>query len=108
MAKADWPMLANRTQGLRAVGGHLDVTDGVLRFTPNAFDAVTGGKPLEVPLTQVASVGTEPGRWALSELFSGGLRTRLAVDLADGTRERFVVWDPNAAVAKLRAKLEAP
>jgi len=102
-----WPMMANRSQGFRAVGGRLDVADGELRFTPNGFDAITGGNALAVPLARVASVGSQPGRFALGELFSGGLRARLAIDLDDGTRELFVVWNVESAIAAVRAALES-
>ena len=105
--KKAWPMMANRTQGLRAVGGTLDVVEGELRFTPNALDALTGGKALAVPLTRVTAVGSEPGRVALGELFSGGLRTRLAIELDDGTRELFVVWSVPVAIEAVRTALEA-
>ena len=100
-----WRAFANRSQGARAVGGVLTVTDGVMAFTPNFFDIRTGGLPWSAPLSSVAGFGKEPGSFTLGNLFSGGLRARLAVDLNDGTRERFVVNGLDAKIAELTALL---
>lgn len=98
-------MLANRTQGRRAVGGSLDLCDGLLVFRPNAFDRALGGEPVDIALAQVVDVGIEPGRLSPMEFFSGGLRSRLRVQLADGTTELFVVRDPDHAAQLLLAAI---
>jgi len=80
---------ANRTQSdRRAVGGRLFLTGSRLIFEPNRFDAVAGGRPWSVPLTSVRTVGTELPD---GKPFSGGLRTRLRLDLVEGKTELFVV-----------------
>src|SRR5665647_1413536 len=71
---------ANRAQGKRAVGGRLHVTTQRLLFLPNVIDARLGGKPWSCALAEVGNVCVEPGRFALTELFSGGLRDRLRID----------------------------
>ncbi|MFT4628809.1 MAG: hypothetical protein ACI8PZ_007505 [Myxococcota bacterium] len=98
-------MLANRTQGRRAVGGSLDVADGHLWFRPNAFEAMLGGEAADIALDRIAGVGVEPARWSPLELFSGGLRSRVRVELADGSRELFVVGKPDDVVQLLQAAL---
>lgn len=87
-------MLANRSQGLRAVGGTLDLVDGQLQFRPNVFDGAFGGESVDIDLSQITGLGIEPGRLSLMELFSGGLLARLRVELADGSTQLFVVKSP--------------
>ena len=83
-----WKKFANRTQGNRAVGGCLYLTERRLIFEPNRFDAVTKGRSWSAWLKSIESVGTEaPNGYG----FSGGLRTRLRLDLDDGHSECFVV-----------------
>ena len=106
MAKPSWPMLANRTQGLRAVGGSLDLDAGRLVFQPNAFDKALGGEPAEVDLAQVVGVGVQPGRLHPLELFSGGLVARLRVLRADGSMELFGVNHLEDVVELLRAAVD--
>ena len=100
-----WPMLANRTQGLRAVGGSLHLDERSLRFEPSVFEKPLGGKPAVMPLDEIVEIGVQPGRVHPSELFSGGLRKRLAVTLSDGRRELFVVNKLDTAVDLLRTAL---
>ena len=95
-------ILANRSQGSRAVGGRLTVDADELRFKPNAIDAMTGGRELTVPLARITAVEVEPGQLHPRHLFSGGLRKRLAVVLDDGTRELFVVNKLDQVLAELR------
>ena len=101
-------LAANRSQGKRAVGGGLHLTTQRLLFSPNVIDARLGGKPWSCALSEIASVGIERGRFSLLELFSGGLRDRLRVDLHDGRRERFVVASPAQRAAELRDRLQVP
>ncbi|MBW2463638.1 MAG: hypothetical protein JRH11_18445 [Deltaproteobacteria bacterium] len=94
---------ANRTQRKRAVGGGLHITNQRVLFCPNVVDRSLGGQPWECAVAEVSSVSAEPGRFSLAELFSGGLRTRLRVDLRDGATQFFVV----ARVAEAQEKLSA-
>lgn len=81
------------------------MAEGQLRFRPNAFDKVLGGESADIPLEQITRLGIEPGRASLKELFSGGLRSRLRVELGDGSVELFVVGRPAKAVEILQAEL---
>src|SRR5258708_1196187 len=83
-----WRKFANRTQGNRAVGGRLHLTDRQLIYEPNRFDAVTKGRPWSATLASIQAVSTE-GR--NGSLFSGGMRTRLRIELETGSTEYFVV-----------------
>ena len=75
--------------------------------SPNIVDAKLGGKAWYCALADVESVGIEPGRFSLFELFSGGLRDRLAIQLRDGSRELFVVDQPAVLADQLRALVTA-
>ncbi|PKV79021.1 hypothetical protein [Nocardia fluminea] len=94
-----WQKLANRTQGSRAVGGRLHLTETRLLFVPNHLDAITGGKRWETRLTHLRAVGQQSPDGGL---FSGGLRTRLRVDTVAGT-ELFVIDPIDEAIAILDA-----
>lgn len=96
---------ANRAQGKRAVGGGLHFTTHRVLFCPNVIDARLGGKAWSCTLASIASVSLEPGRLSLFELFSGGLRERLRIDLHDKSRELFVIRAPDARAADLRTLL---
>ncbi len=100
---APWRCLANRSQGARAVGGSLAIEEGEIRFTPNFFDIRLGGKRWSAPLESVVSIGKEPASWTPSNLFSGGLRARLRLELADGSHELFVVNKLDQLIDELRA-----
>lgn len=88
---------ANRTQGRRAVGGGLHFTTRRVMFSPNRIDAALGGESWSCALTDIASLGLQPGKFSLLDLFSGGLRTRLRIN-----RDLFVVRSPEATLAELR------
>ncbi|MFD6389806.1 hypothetical protein [Nocardia sp. NPDC060259] len=94
-----WRKLANRTQGSRAVGGCLYLTEIRLLFVPTHVDAITGGKRWETPLAQLRAVGQQSPDGGV---FSGGLRTRLRIDTGAGT-ELFVVNKIDEVIAKLDA-----
>jgi hypothetical protein len=94
-----WKKAANRTQGGRSVGGRLYLTDTRLIFQPNRFDAVTKGHPWSVPLAGIESVSTEAPD---GSPFSGGLRTRLRLDLSDGDSAFFVINGIETAVQKIQ------
>ena len=57
-------------------------------FEPNRVDAITGGRNWQAPLGHIAGVSRESPD---GNAFSGGLRARLRLDLADGSVELFVV-----------------
>ncbi|MGH3407393.1 MAG: hypothetical protein ACRDRJ_33560 [Streptosporangiaceae bacterium] len=57
-------------------------------FEPNRVDAITGGSNWQAPLGHIAGVSRQPPD---GNAFSGGLRSRLRLDLADGSVELFVV-----------------
>ena len=101
-------LAANRTQGKRAVGGGLHITTQRLLFKPNVIDGRLGGRSWQCALAEIVAVGVEPSRFSLLELFSGGLSDRLRFDLQDGSRELFVVSNPEARAAELRELLQAP
>ena len=84
-----WKQNANRTQsGARAAGGRLYLTGTRLLFEPNRLDAISGGQRWSASLDQIRGADSQSpdGR-----PFSGGMRTRLRLALADGTAELFVV-----------------
>lgn len=93
---------ANRTQGKRAVGGGLHYTTQRLLFAPNAIDSRLGGKRWECALADIEGLGVEPGKFRITELFSGGIAARLRVELRGNHRELFVIASPEARVAELR------
>ena len=85
---------ANHTQGKRAVGGKLFVTNCRLAFAPNRIDANMGGKTWEMPLSDFKTADTDKPRLRITELFSGAWRKRLAVHAQLGGVEYFVVGNP--------------
>lgn len=103
-----WKKLANRTQGARAVGGRLFLTDRRLMFQPNRIDAVLRGRAWSTPLTLIERVGYEDPDGSLFSggLFSGGLRTRLRIDLVGGGTELFVVNGVDSAVQIIQKGVE--
>ena len=99
-----WSQAANRLKDSgRAVGGKLFLTDRRLIFCPHWVDAATGGGAWQVPIERVAAIGTIPKGSP-----GGGIRDRLAIDLAGGGRERFVVNRLDAVVARLNTARGAP
>jgi hypothetical protein len=82
---------ANRTQGWRAVGGHLTCGPSVVHFEPHGLDRATGGASWVRPIEEVVDVGVAPAFRTGGLPFGGGIRARLRVVLADGTEELFVV-----------------
>ena len=95
-----WNRAANRTQSRgRAVGGRLYLTQERLVFEPNRLDALTGGAGWQTPLGRIAGVGSQAPD---GNAFSGGMRTRLRLDLADGSVELFVVNHLDDVVRTIR------
>jgi hypothetical protein len=89
---------ANRSQGSRAVGGHLLLTDQRVLFYPHKLDSSTGGKAWECHLGAITNVG-------LSERgfnpFDGSMRRRLKIE-SGGTANFFVVNKAESIAAAIR------
>ena len=99
-----WSQAADRLKDSGpAVGGKLFLTDRRLIFCPHWVDAATGGKAWQVPLERVAAIETIPKGSP-----GGGMRDRLAIELAGGGRERFVVNRLEAVVARLNTARGVP
>lgn len=92
---------ANRTQGKRAVGGRLFLTDGHLRFVASRFDRALGGRDWKVGRDEVTSVSVAD-RSIAGGPFTGGVRRRLAVE-ADGQVNFFVVNGVDELAAQVSA-----
>jgi hypothetical protein len=89
---------SNRSQGNRAVGGHLLLTDQRVLFYPHKLDSSTGGRNWECDLASITSVGlSERGR----NPFNGSMRRRLKID-SDGATEFFVVNKAESIAAAIR------
>lgn len=99
---------ANRTQGRRAVGGGLHLTTHRLLFCPNVIDARLGGQRWSCAVSEISTIGVQPRRFSLLELFSGGLVERLRLDLHDGRSELFVTSKPQQRADELRELLRLP
>jgi hypothetical protein len=85
---------ANRSQGWRAVGGHVLITSERVIFYPHKVDEVTGAGMWTSELDQISNASVAPrGR----NPFNGSLRQRLMVVGANGT-ELFVLRSPNEVV----------
>lgn len=98
---------ANHTQGKRAVGGKLFVTNLRLAFVPNRIDSNLGGKTWELPLSEFVSAGTDKPRLRITEIFSGAWRTRLAIHVHGGGSQYFVVGNPEKVSGEIGSTLLA-
>lgn len=92
---------ANRTQGWRAVGGHLLLSDRRVLFYPHKFDSSTGGRPWECALAEIVAVGLA-GRG--SNPFNGSMRRRLRID-RPASVDYFVVNKGEVIVDAIRQAL---
>jgi hypothetical protein len=97
-----WSTVANHTQGGRAVGGRLLLSQDQLSFQSNGVDAATGGSTWSAPLASIVGFEKVARTWNLRD---GGLRTRLAVVLKDGSRQLFVVNDLDGVIARVQEAL---
>ena len=93
---------ANHTQGKRAVGGKLFVTNHRIAFAPNRIDAQIGGLPIEIPISEITSVSTDKPRFSITEVFSGAFRTRLAIHRQPMCSEFFVVSTPTDTASHIQ------
>lgn len=94
---------ANRTQGSRAVGGHLLLTDRRICFYPHKLDDATGGKSWECTLASISHVGLAPRG---SNPFNGSLRRRVQIESGD-TTECFVMSKPSDVIATIENAVAA-
>jgi hypothetical protein len=99
-----WRSPANRTQRWRAVGGCLYLTDSWLLFEPNKIDARIGGRRWSIKLVNIRGAGAQSPNGGI---LSGGLRTRLRLDLAAGDPELFVVRDVHSAAAVINEAIHS-
>jgi len=94
--------LANRTQGRRAVGGALFLTNQRLVFRANRLEHLIGGKAWDVNLINVMSVGVAE---KTGNLFDGGLRNRLKVQVHNDEPALFVVNKLPEVIETVSARL---
>jgi hypothetical protein len=90
---------ASRSQGSRAVGGHLLLTNQRVVFYPHKLDAVTGGKSWECDLASIANLRVAEQAY---KPFDGSMRRRLEIECA-GTAEYFVVSKVESVVSAIGA-----
>lgn len=90
---------------MRAVGGTLSLLPDRLEFRPHAVDAALAGQVWAAHLSQVRAVSKEGVN--LGDFFSGGIRSRLRIDLWDGSHELFVVWNLDEVIQALSGHLAA-
>ena len=98
----EWVSRATRTQGARAVGGRLLVTDRRLVFRPGLLDSVTGGQTLCLYFNEIVEVATELHCPAPGSPFQIGWRRRLKVVADDGTAVHFTVAEPDEVLQRVR------
>ena len=94
---------ANRTQGSRAVGGHLMLTNHRLVFYPHKFDDATVGDSWECALGSIKSAGIADRSW---NPFNGSLRRRLEID-PGGPHQFFVVSRVEEIVAEIERAISS-
>lgn len=90
---------ANRSQGSRAVGRHLLLTDQRVLFYPHKLDSSTGGKEWERDLVSVTTVGLAEQRF---NPFDGSMRRRLKIE-CDDAADFFVVNKAESIATAIRA-----
>jgi hypothetical protein len=95
---------ANRTQGDRAVGGHLTVSSSRVAFEPHSYDRERGGEAWSASLADVAAIGRKRRTW---NPWDGGIRTRLELVMRDGHSELFVVPHLDNVVAELNRRVSS-
>jgi hypothetical protein len=100
-----WRIACTWTQGGIGRGGHLALTSWGLVFQPNRVDAATGAGLWRLPLPAVRSVGVAPRSFA--DLFAGGLRRRMRLDLTNGDTAVLLVNRLDQRVREVRAAVDA-
>ena len=97
---------ANHTQGKRAVGGKLFVTNQRVAFTPNRMEIKMRGRGMEMALSDITSIGTVKPRIRITEIFSGAWRTRLSISRRCDDDAYFVVPKPADTANEIKLTLE--
>lgn len=97
---------ANHSQGKRAVGGKIFVTNRRIAFVPNRLDALLWGRSIELPLAKVTSISTVPPRIRLGEIFSGALRSRLVIRGRVEDGDYFVVSNPQLTASQIEGSIK--
>lgn len=105
MAETRFETPANFVSGFINRGGHLTVSDTELRFEPNRVERLLRAEGFTVPCDRITDLSVTDTDISPRGLFSGGLRRRLAIDLADGRRLLFVVPDVDEAATEIDAVL---
>ena len=90
----------------RPIGGKLFLTDRRLLFSPHLIDAWFGGNKHGIELAHVAAVRRDSldvggGRGAETD----DSRDILAIDVDDGSVDRYVIDDLEAAIADIEAAI---
>jgi len=96
-AEAKVIVLANLFRGIEAVGGVLRVTAHALDFQPHPMNFQRD--PLTVPLADIFAV--EPAKTF------GWVKNGVLVRLHDGREYKFVAWNRDALIARIRELLPA-
>jgi hypothetical protein len=88
---------ANRSQGNRAVGGKVHVTNQRVVFVPHAIDKNTGGQSWEVLPQEITAVDVAPRG---KNIFNGSIRRRLRITTQSST-EHFVIGNADEVAAEI-------
>jgi hypothetical protein len=96
---------ANHTEGSGARGGRLWLTDRRLIFSPHALDKGLGANRVDIPLSHITNAGKEAAGCGPQAWFSGGLRARLRIEVADGSKHLFVVNKLDTVIVQIRQHL---
>ncbi len=100
MADAEWSQVASIYQGPRAVGGKIQVSQGRFAFQPHTFDRKTGGRGLDVALTDITRITSTRRSWYAP-------RRHLRVEMSDGRTVRFLVNKVDRLMARLAEPMRA-
>lgn len=107
MADVRWKLRCIRVAShLRAVGGTLQVEGDLLAFRPSDLERRLHETDWTLPLADVTGFRVAP--LSLRDLFSGGLRPRLALDEGRKATHLFIVRDPKTIAAELLAVAVEP
>ena len=96
---------ANHTQGKRAVGGKLFITNTRMAFAPNRIDANLRGQAMELSIPAIVRVDTAKPVFRITEIFSGAIRIRLSIHTNDKYIHYFVVGKPKSVADKINTAL---
>lgn len=91
----------NHTQGKRAVGGKLFVSNSRLIFVPNRIDAFFKGKTWSLDIQDIENISTESPNLSVNNIFSGAWRKRLRITSYDKNTALFVVNDLEHVIEEL-------